>query len=331
MPQKEILLYYAFASPAVLVGVFFSLSLLTNGSSISHELQIPLLGIPIATALELVALGFGFFSLIKRNILILSILPVISFFLYMAGYGEQLRVSPLPVGLVNSIVFVSTLSALASFRYSRAAELSRRGRPILQASGPIGYTILNHVLDFVFPLLIVIFLTLTIIWSLSALKEVFNKIPGPLSSIAVEYLSTSIGQATFGVLVFGSIMWIIKQFIEPFLLNYSLLPNQALALLLSEEEGYHKLINAKELKIKGSRGWLILSVSLFVITYGLILYFNGPEYLTNTLNSTFGRTPIVQGFDRFVYDGFNSIADRLTGFVLQGENLIRIILKMLFG
>jgi hypothetical protein len=249
----------------------------------------------------------------------------------MAGYGEQLRVSPLPVGLVNSIVFVSTLSALASFRYSRAAELSRRGRPILQASGPIGYTILNHVLDFVFPLLIVIFLTLTIIWSLSALKEVFNKIPGPLSSIAVEYLSTSIGQATFGVLVFGSIMWIIKQFIEPFLLNYSLLPNQALALLLSEEEGYHKLINAKELKIKGSRGWLILSVSLFVITYGLILYFNGPEYLTNTLNSTFGRTPIVQGFDRFVYDGFNSIADRLTGFVLQGENLIRIILKMLFG
>jgi hypothetical protein len=329
--QRELLLYYVFASPAVLVGVFFSVSLLANRSSIVHGLQIPYLDIPIATTLEFFVLGLIFYSLIKRKVSVLSVLPIVSFYLYMVGYGQQLRISPLASGITTSAVLVSTFCALASFNYSRAVEVSKGMKPILHSEGPRGFLILNSLLDFAFPIAFAVLLILAVVWLTGIFKEGFTEIPGPLSSLLIQYSSTNIGQATFGLVILGSILWIAKQLVEPILLNYSLLPSQAISLLISEEETFAKISIARELKITSLRGWFILSVAMLFVIIGTATYFSGFSYVTRNLISLFTGNPIIQNFDRLVYNGINSIADNLSNFVLQGENLIRVIFRILFG
>lgn len=329
--QKDLFLYYVFASPATLVGIFFSVSLLTNRSSVIYSFEVPLIGVAVATALEFFILGLISFSLIRRKVSILSILPILSFFLYMAGYGMQVRVPPLTVALTMSVVLISTFCALASFKYSRASMLSKQGKVILRRDGPAGYAILNHMLDYVFPVTLVVLLAVTVAWLMGIIRQGLTKIPGPLSSLGAEYISTNIGQATFGVIILGAVLWISKQFVEPILLNYSLSKSQALDLLLSEDDMYQKMRSKKELKLVSLRGWVLLSLFTLALAIGVTVYLGGLEYTVSSLRSIFAGSSTTTNFDKLIHDDFNSIGDSITRFVIQGENLIRILFRILFG
>lgn len=329
--RKNLIYYYLLNAPAVLTGIAFTILLLTNKSSTIYSYAIPMLGLQLPTLIEIAVLSLIIYSLFKAKISILLTLIVISFFFFMVNYGETINQSTITIVEITIIVILSLFCSLASFNFSRSEKLLKGKEPITKSSGPFGYTLFNIVLDFAFPpfcILLIAFLTIVIV---NTLKRDLSLIPGAISSIGPEYLSTSIGQATVALVVLGSVLWIIKQTIEPIILNYTLNSAQAEAMLFSEEDMLRKIKQAKELKVSGIRGWFILASGLLIALITTSLFFVGKSYLLRELNSIIFRKAQDTQLDRILYNGLDGISSELTRIVLQGENLVKIIFRILFG
>ncbi|MFQ6134465.1 MAG: hypothetical protein ACE5KU_01455, partial [Nitrososphaerales archaeon] len=226
---------------------------------------------------------------------------------------------------------------MVSFNYGRAARTAAGRNTKVSSRGPLHLKILSISLNGLLPVAAAVVLVTIASLTLNIAKAEVSILPYPLSDISFLYLQTRIGFVFFATLAAGVLLWVIREFLEPAILYYSL-DRAGAKQLIAEEYGYLKKNWEKKflkwrlgtpIEIRRpSRGAIVVGIILTLLLLGLY----GP-----TPSDMLGRSGelvrnIPGGFDgEILVQAVSDSADYIDSNVLRLENLIRYIVSLMWG
>lgn len=313
--NRNMLGYFILSVPALLLEVFFILSLL----------RIPVIALPgifhyADLAIQIApwfVLGLSIFSVVRFRISLLLTLLIISYFisaivsgsasLFAAGYL-------LSQGEIAALVVAASFCSLIGFGFLRAAKIEKK-RAISVSSGPLPHQVISLFLEFFFPALVAVGLVLTTMRVVASLRAETMIFPAPLSSIFSSFLLSPVVTIITAALV----ITLVKDIVEPWILYYTLKPEDAIDIMKSDATQMELRIG---LLSRISSGGMLFSLFVIVILMTVLVIFFGTSSIISNIYALFGMgSPTAEpnflirvsnAFMQFVYY-LNTIINLLWG------------------
>lgn len=333
--SRGALVYYALVLPAVALETVFSVSIAsTPGDLLAQGSTYGALASAAARLLPLLVLVASAYAVFSFRPSVLVTLLVASFFVAVSvangiGFlGAQLN-------LGDTVVFVvaATFLALAGFTYARGLKLLAGRTPVVRSSGPLGYNLLAVALDAAVPLATALGLVLVVEAVVGGLGAQAALLPAPLSTLASLYLQTRIGTVFTTLFVAGAAIWVVRQFIEPVVLHFTLSPADARLELLSEIEPTTKSVR-KVARYRPSRGlsWGFLTVAYCTGVFVALAIFLPRAEVYRDLTSILSlRAPPPSPLEVVLQSAFQNAIVKANILFAQSQDLIRAVIQLLWG
>jgi hypothetical protein len=329
------LTYYALVLPAIVAELVFSVAIASTPAD--QLVQAASNGGAVAAAVRLLpwALLVGsVYAVVSFRPSLLVAFLIASFFV-AASVANGIAFLGIPLDLGASVVLViaATFLALAGFNYSRGVQLLAGKRADVVSSGPVGYNLLGVAIDSAFPLVAALGLVLLVETVVGDLGVQAARLPPPLSALASLYLQTRIGVVFATLFVAGAAIWVMRQFLEPVILHFTLNAADAKKELLGEIEPTTKTVRKiAHYRPSGGLAWGFLTVAYCAGLIGALAILLPHGQFTRDILATIDlqsptRTPLEVLFQT---DFQNAIA-RIDILFAQSQDYIRDIIQLLWG
>ncbi|HEV2389551.1 MAG TPA: hypothetical protein VGS04_02390 [Nitrososphaerales archaeon] len=332
---KEALIYYALVLPALVAEAVFSVAIVSTpgdlltqaapgGSAVAAGLQL----LPWALLAASVYAVFSF-----RPSLLVTLLVASFFVAASVANGIALLGAQLDLGGTVILVVATTFLALAGFNYARGVKLLGGRRPIVTSSGPLGYNVLGLALESVFPLAVALALVVLVETIVGDLGAQSARLPAPLSELASLYLQSRIGIIFTTLFVAGAAIWVMRQFLEPVMLHFTLNATDAKKELLAEIEPTTKSVR-KISRYRPSRGlvWGLLTIAYCIgLIAALAIFLPRGQFSSDLLAAVdlHARSPTL--LERLLESSIQKGLVRVNILYAQSQDFIRQIIQLLWG
>lgn len=330
----SVLVYYALVLPAVVLELVFSVGIasapggLLSGGPYSGAV------LTVTRVLPLVMLVVSAWAVFSFRPSLLVALLVAAFFVAVSvTNGVSLFGASLALGEVVVLVVASTFLALVGFAYARGMRLLGGRRPDVRSNGPLAYNVLGVALDSAVPILAALALVLVVGAVVGALGVEASRLPDPLSTLASLYLQSRIGTVFTTLLVAGGAVWVMRQFVEPVVLHFTLNPADARKELLVEIEPTTKSVR-KIARYRPSRGfaWGFLAVAYCAGIFAALALFLPRAELYHDLAAALDlHPPPPSATERVLESAFQNAVVWTNIHYAQSQAYIRDIIRLLWG
>jgi hypothetical protein len=332
---KEALIYYSLVLPALVAQAVFSIAIVSTpgdlltqaapgGSAVAAGVQL----LPWALLAASVYAIFSFRPSLLATLLIASFLVAASVANGIAFLGVQLDLEDTVL-----LVVAATFLALAGFNYARGVKLLAGRHPDVTSSGPFGYNALGIALESAFPLaaaLALVVLVETVVGDLGAQAA---RLPAPLSELSSLYLQSRIGIVFTTLFVAGAAIWVMRQFLEPVILHFTLNPADAKKELLAEIEPTTKSVR-KVARYRPSRGlaWGLLTVAYCAgLIAALAIFLPRGEFSRDLIATVDLHAPSPTLAEALLQTEIQNALVRINILYAQSQDYIREIIQLLWG
>jgi len=331
---KGALIYYALVLPAIAAELAFSIAI----SSTSGDLLIqgPSSGV-VASAVQLLPwalLAASLYAVFSFRPSLLVTLLIASFFV-AASVANAITFLGAPLDLGDAVVLViaAAFLALVGFNYGRGLKLLAGRRLDIRSSGPPGYNLLGIALDSAVPLGAALALVLLVETVVGDLGVQAARLPPPLSALATLYLQTRIGLVFTTLLVAGGAIWVMRQFLEPLVLHFTLNAADAKIELLGEIEPTTKTIRKiARYRPSGGLAWLFLTVAYCAgLVAALAIFLPRGQFSRDLLAILNLQSPSPAQFEVVVQISIKNALVRVNILFAQSQDYLREIIKLLWG
>jgi hypothetical protein len=330
--NREAVIYYVLALPAIILEVIFSIGIASNPLSDLSAIAGGLL--QFVRFLPLVIVAASLYAVLAFRPSILVTLLTLSFFISavtnsQAGiFGTQGG-----FGLVVALVILGSFSALIGFNYSRGAKL-RSGRELMiDSRGPLASQVISTGFELILPLIVTLAMVGLVSGVVAAIRVQAQVLPEPLSTLSSLYLRTRLGLVFISIAVAGALVWATRQLLEPIIMYFTITREDAISLALAEVQDITKKVR-KVGAVRPSSGWSRV-IFAGIVAGGIIASASlvvGPQTVYNDLISILTyQTPLRTNTESALATTLNDYARQIDNFANQGENTLKVIFRLLWG
>jgi len=319
--------YYLLSIPALILVLVFTIETAGIMEQIPIAPSWEPLGLTFAIILPIIMIALYLYALLTFRPSTLVILLTLSFFV--------LTTMSQSVDYYSAVaVIASSFGCLIGFNYARKIRVLSGREPRLKNSKPrLRSRLATTSFDLVLPFLMAIGLVAIVGYVISLLTAETQILPEPLATLGSMYLQTHIYSVLTIVTVAGVTVWSLRNLIEPFLMLYTLKPEDAISEAQSKLAYDVAMIDWQASKKPGrGRKWVAGSLFMAFIVGLYLLILVGPEEMGNSFLFIFGFARLESHSSGILLEGsaknFVRQADRLTSNL---QNLIREIIKILWG
>jgi len=333
--SRDAAVFYALVLPAVVAGLVFSVAIAsTPGDLVSQTASYGAAVGVLASLLPLFVLAVSAYAVFSFRPSLLVALLIATFFVGVSvANGISLLGVQLDLGATVVLVIAATFLALAGFNYARGLKLLAGGRPDITASGPLGYNAFGVALESAFPLAVALGLVVLVEAVVKGFQAQASLLPQPLSSLASLYLQTRIGIVFTTLFVAGAAIWVMREFLEPVILHFTLSPSDARKELLSEIEPTTKSVR-KIRRYRPSRGvgWGVLTIAYcWGIAATLAFFLPRGEFYRDLLGVLTLKPPIPSPAEALLDSAVQSAVVKADILFARSQDYIRDIIQILWG
>lgn len=330
---RDALAYYALVFPALALSIFFSLAIATTGLVTSAS-GVGGLVSTLGEALPFLVLLGGAYAVVSFRPSLLVTMLVGTFFIGVSvSNGIQLLGISLNLPDTVVVVIAATFLALAGFNYARGLKLLAGRRPDVVSTGPPAYNVLGIALESAVPLGSALGLVLVVEAVVAAFGAQAAHLPQPLSSLAQIYLQTRIGLVFTTLFVAGAAIWVLRQFVEPVILHFTLTRADAKKELLAEIDPTLKSVR-KISRYRPTRGisWAVLTIAYTSgIAIAVIAFSPGAQIAKDLVSTLTLQPPSPTPTEALLESAFQNGIVRADILFAQSQDYIRQLVKLLWG
>jgi hypothetical protein len=330
---RDAVVYYLLVLPAFALSIAFSLAIATAGLVTSAAGPGGLLT-TLGDALPFVVFVGGAFSIFSFRPSLLVVALVGTFFIGVS-VSNGIQLLGISLNLPDTVVAVlaATFLALAGFNYSRGLELLAGRRPYVVSTGPPVYNLLGVALESAVPLGAALGLVLVVGAVVGAFGAQAADLPQPLSSLAQIYLQTRIGLVFTTLFVAGAAIWILRQFVEPVILHFTLTRSDARKELLAEIEPTLKSVR-KVSRYRPTRGipWAVLTIAYSgAIAFAMVAFSPGGQIARDLVSALTLKPPSPTPTETLLQSAFQNGIVKADILFAQSQDYVRQLIKLLWG
>lgn len=333
--SRDSAVFYLLVLPAVVAALVFSVAIAsTPGDLVSQSASYGPAVSVLARLLPLFVLAGSAYAVFSFRPSLLVALLIATFFLAVSvANGISLLGVQLDLGATVVLVIAATFLALAGFNYARGLKLLSGRRPDITTSGPFSYNAFGVALESAVPLAVALALVVVVEVVVRDFQAQSSLLPAPLSSLASIYLQTRIGTVFTTLFVAGAAIWVMRQFVEPVILHFTLTRGDARKELLSEIEPTTKSVR-KIIRYRPSRGlgWGILTIAYcWGIAATLAFFLPRGEFYRDLFGALTLRPPIPSPAEALLQTAAQSAMVKANILFAQSEDYIREVIQILWG
>jgi hypothetical protein len=333
--SRDAWVYYALVLPAVILQVVFSVAIASTPGDLVAQ------GAPDAGVVSVVVRFLPWILLVVSGWAVFSFRTSILVTLLVASFFVAVSVAnvtpflgaSLDSGTTVILVIAAAFLALVGFSYARGIVLLDGRRPETSSSGPLSYNLLGTALDVGVPILAALALVLIVEAAVVALNVQAARLPQPLSTLASLYLQTRIGVVFTTLFVAGATIWVLRQFIEPVILHFTLSPKDARRELLSEIEPTTRSIR-RIARYPPSRGlsWAFLTIAYCAGLLVALAVFMPRGQLLHDLGAILSlHAPSPSPLEQRLQNSFQNSITWVDIHYAQSQDFLRSIIRVLWG
>lgn len=336
--SKGALTYYALSLPAIVATVAFSSAISSNPSDLLAQAAPS--GSAVAAAIQLLPLALvvgSLFALFTLRPSLLVTLLIASFFV-AASVANGIAFLGVQLDLGDTVILVvaATFLALAGFSYARDLKLLAGRRPNVTSSGPAAYNVLGIALDSAVPLaaaLVLVVLVETVVGDLGVQAA---HLPPPLATLATLaglYLQSRVGLVFTTLFVAGAAIWVMRQFLEPVILHFTLNSADAKMELLAEIEPTTKTVSKiSRYRPSGGLAWGFLTVAYCAGLVAALAIFLPQGQFSHDLLAAFNlQAPSPTPVEVLLQSTIQNAIVRIDILYAQSQDYIRSMIRLLWG
>ncbi len=333
--SRDALVYYLLVLPAVVSGAVFSLAIATTpGALVTQAGAYGAAAAAVAQAVPFVVLAASAYAVFSFRPSLLVTLLVATFFVALS-VADRIAVAGVRLDLEGAVLLVvaAAFLALAGFNYARGVKIVAGRRPDTASSGPLGYNLLGVAVESALPLAAALALVLLVESVVSGLSAQAVRLPEPLSTMASLYLQSRVGLVFTTLFVAGAVIWVLRQFVEPVILHFTLSPDDARLELLAEIEPTTKSVR-KVVRYRPSGGlaWGVLTVAYCAGIFVALAAFLPRVAFLRDLEAVFSlRAPPPTQLEALVQSAFQNATVRANVLFAQSQDFIRTLIRVLWG
>ena len=327
-------IYYLLLLPAIIAEAVFSTAVASTPGGLVAQAASFGVAVLAVQLLPWAIVALSLYAVATFRPSLLVTLLIVSFFL-ATSIASGVAIFGFPLDLGASVVFVvaATFLALAGFNYARGLKLLGGRRPDITSSGPLGYNILGIALESAVPLAIAVALVVAVQAVVGDLGVQAAKLPAPLSSLASLYLQTRIGLVFTTLFVAGAAIWVLRQFVEPVILHFTLSAEDARVELLSEIAPTTKSVR-KISRYRPTRGlsWGVLSIAYcggLIVALAILL--PQGQFMRDLLSVFRLQTPSPTPVEVLVQGSIQGGLVKANILFAQSQDYVRTIIRILWG
>ncbi len=333
--SRDAAVFYVLVLPAVVAALVFSVAIAsTPGDLVSQSASYGPAVSVLARLLPLFVLAGSAYAVFSFRPSLLVALLIATFFVAVTvANGISLPGVQLDLGATVVLVIAATFLALAGFNYARGLKLLSGRRPDITSSGPLGYNAFGVALESAVPLAVALGLVVLVEAVVRDFQAQSSLLPEPLSSLVSLYLQTRIGIVFTTLLVAGAAIWVMRQFVEPVILHFTLTPGDARKELLSEIEPTTKSVR-KITRYRPSRGlsWAILAIAYcWGVAAALAFFLPRGEFYRDLIGALTLRPPIPSPAEALFQTATQSAVVKVDILFAQSQDYIREIIQIFWG
>lgn len=333
--SKGALTYYALAFPAVVATAVFSTAISSNPSDLLTQAASS--GSALGGALQLLPLALvaaSIFALFTLRPSLLVTLLIASFFIAASvANGISFFGAQLDLGDTVILVIGATFLALAGFNYARGLKLLGGRTPDVTYSRPMAYNVLGIALESAVPLAAAFGLVVLVEAVVGDIGVQAAHLPPPLSTIAFLYLQSRVGLVFTTLFVAGAAIWVLRQFLEPVILHFTLNAADARKELLAEIEPTTKTAyRISRYRPSGGLAWGLLGVAYCAGIFAAIAILLPRGQFSRDLLAIFNlRAPSPTPVEVLLQNTFQNAIVKIDILYAQSQDYIRSIIRLLWG
>jgi hypothetical protein len=325
--NRDSIVYYLLSIPALLLVLVFSVEMAIIIEQIPVPLSWEAVALIFSAIVPIIAISLYLYALLTFRPSTLVILLTLSFFL--------LTTMSQSVDYYSAVaVIASSFGCLIGFNYARRVRVLSGHEPRLRNSKPSLWSrLVTNTFDSVLPFIMAVGLVSIVASVISLLTAETKILPAPLATLGALYLQTHLYSVLTIVTVAGVTVWALRNLIEPFLMWYTLKPEDAISEANSKLAYDLAMIQWRAWQ-RPRRGRIWVAASLFTaFVVGLyLLILVGPEVMGNSLLSTVGLARVEPNRPGLLIESsaknFVRQSDKLARTL---QDLIREIIKILWG
>ncbi len=331
---KGALVYYALVLPAMIAEVIFSATVASTPDLVTQASSIGSVVAVVVPLLPWAILAISVYAIASFRPSLLVLLLIVSFFLAASvASGIAFLGVQLDLGATVIMVMAATFLALVGFNYARGLKLLGRRRPDIISSGPFGYNALGIALESAAPIAIAIVLVVIVQAAVAELGVQASLLPQPLSTLSSLYLQTRIGLVFTTLLLAGAAIWVLRQFIEPLILHFTLSAEDARKELLAEIQPTTRSVK-KVARYRPSRGlaWGALTIACCAVLVAAVAAFLPAGQFSRDLLAALNiQAPSPSPAERLAQGSIQNWIVRTNILFAQSQDYIRTIIRLLWG
>jgi hypothetical protein len=325
--NRDSIIYYLLSIPALLLVLVFSVEM----AIIIEQNPVPLSWEPLAlifsAILPIIAISLYLYALLTFRPSTLVIILTLSFFL--------LTTMSQSVDYYSAVaVIASSFGCLIGFNYARRVRVLSGHEPRLKNSKPSLWSrLITNTFDLVLPFVMAVGLVSIVASVISLLTAETKILPEPLATLGALYLQTHLYSVLTIVTVAGVTVWALRNLIEPFLMWYTLKPEDAISEANSKLAYDLAMIEWRAWqRPRRGRIWVAASLLTAFVVGLYLLVLVGPDVMGNSFLSTVGLAKVQPNRPELLIErsakDFVKQSDKFAGGL---QTLIRDIIKILWG
>ena len=325
--NPDALVYYLLSTPALILVLVFAV----ETASIMEQTPVSPFWEPLTSAitiiLPLVTISLYLYALLTFRPSTMVILLTLSFFVSTTMSQNLDYYSAVAV-------IASSFGCLIGFNYARKVRVLSGHVPRLRSSKPMIMSRLATIsFDLALPFLVAVGLVAIVAYVISLLTAETQILPEPLATLGSLYLQTHVYSVLTIVTVAGVTVWSMRNLIEPFLVWYTLKPEDAISEAQSKLAYDLAMIHWQASKRpRHGRKWVAgsLFTALIVGLYLLILV--GPGEIGNSLLSIVGLARLESNGPGLLLEGLaKNRVNQANRLAKSLQDIIQEIIKLLWG
>jgi hypothetical protein len=332
---KGALIYYALVLPALVAEAVFSIAIVSTPGDLLTQAAPG--GSAVAAAVQLLPWALliaSLYAILSFRPSLLVALLIASFFV-AASVANGIAFLGAQLDLEDTVILVvaATFLALAGFNYARGLKLLAGRRPDVTSSGPLGYNALGLALESAFPLAAALALVVLVETVVGDLGVQAARLPAPLSALASLYLQSRIGLVFTTLFVAGAAIWVMRQFLEPVILHFTLNASDARKELLAEIEPTTKSVRkVARYRPSGGLAWGLLTVAYCAgLIAALAIFLPRGQFSRELLGALDLHAPSPTPAEELLQGSIQNAVVKVNVLYAQSQDYIRQIIQLLWG
>ena len=332
---KGAMIYYALVLPALVAEAVFSIAIVSTPGDLLTQAAPG--GSAVAAGVQLfpwALLAVSVYAIFSFRPSLLVTLLIASFFV-AASVANGIAFLGVQLDLEDTVILVvtATFLALAGFNYARGVKLLAGRRADVTSSGPLGYNVLGLALESAFPLAAAVALVVLVGTVVGDLGAQAARLPAPLSALASLYLQSRIGLVFATLFVAGASIWVMRQFLEPIILHFTLNASDAKKELLAEIEpttkGVRKIARYRP---SGGLAWGLLTVAYCLgLVAALVIFLPRGQFSRDLLAGLDLHAPPHTPLETLLVDSFQNALVKANILYAQSQDYVRETIQLLWG